>query len=70
MLKSVDFKVNNSFLTGDSIELSRVPEVFSQNVLESPNTVFKGSLCTSGYGTGVVIKTGDNTVIGQTAILA
>jgi magnesium-transporting ATPase (P-type) len=31
---------------------------------------FFGTLCTAGTGTGIVIKTGDETVIGQIATLA
>ncbi len=63
-------KVNNSSLTGESEELLRKVDKHKPNIFESPNVAFFGTLCTSGNGTGIVIKTGNNTVIGQIANLA
>jgi sodium/potassium-transporting ATPase subunit alpha len=70
IIKSNEMKVNNASLTGESEELLRVPEENSRNIFESPNVAFFGTACTNGSGTGVVFKTGDNTVIGQIASLA
>lgn len=47
-----------------------MPEEKSKNIFESHNVAFFGTMCTSGSGTGIVFKTGDNTVIGQIANLA
>lgn len=40
------------------------------NIFESPNVAFFGTMCTLGSGTGVVIRTGDDTVIGRIANLS
>lgn len=70
IIKSVDMKVNNASLTGESEDLLRVAGDFKPNIFESPNVGFFGTACVHGSGTGVVFKTGDNTVIGQIATLA
>jgi sodium/potassium-transporting ATPase subunit alpha len=70
IIKSNEMKVNNASLTGESEELLRVPEESTRNIFESPNVAFFGTACTNGSGTGIVFKTGDNTVIGQIATLA
>ena len=57
-------KVNNASRTGESEDLLRIPEEKKQNIFESPNVAFFGTLCTNGTGTGIVFKTGDNSVIG------
>ena len=57
-------KVNNASLTGESEDLLRIPEENAKNIFESKNVAFFGTLCTNGNGTGIVFKTGDNTVIG------
>ena len=64
VIKSTDMKVNNSSLTGESEELLRDPKEKAQNIFESNNVAFFGTTCTSGNGTGIVFKTGDDTVIG------
>jgi sodium/potassium-transporting ATPase subunit alpha len=38
--------------------------------LESHNLCFFGTICGGGYGKGIVISTGDNTIIGKIAGLA
>lgn len=65
-----EMKVNNASLTGESEDLIRVVEEKTTNIFESPNVAFFGTMCTAGAGTGVVIKTGDSTVIGRIAGLA
>jgi sodium/potassium-transporting ATPase subunit alpha len=64
IIKSNEMKVNNASLTGESEELLRVPEESTRNIFESPNVAFFGTACTNGSGTGIVFKTGDNSVIG------
>jgi sodium/potassium-transporting ATPase subunit alpha len=63
-------KVNNASLTGESEDLLRVVDSKTTNIFESPNVAFFGTMCTAGTGLGVVIKTGDSTVIGRIAGLA
>jgi sodium/potassium-transporting ATPase subunit alpha len=38
-----------------------------KNPLEATNLAFNGTLCVNGEGFGIVIRTGDNTVLGQIA---
>ena len=64
LIKANEMKVNNASLTGESEDLLRIPEEKKANIFESPNVAFFGTLCTNGTGTGIVFKTGDNTVIG------
>ena len=70
IITSNEMKVNNASLTGESEELLRNPEEKARNIFESPNVGFFGTACTNGSGTGIVFKTGDDTVIGQIANLA
>jgi sodium/potassium-transporting ATPase subunit alpha len=65
-----EMKVNNASLTGESEDLLRVVDSKTTNIFESPNVAFFGTMCTAGAGTGIVIKTGDSTVIGRIAGLA
>jgi sodium/potassium-transporting ATPase subunit alpha len=70
LFKTSEMKVNNASLTGESEDLLRLPEEKNKNIFESPNVAFFGTACTAGSGVGIVIKTGDATVIGQIANLA
>ena len=65
-----EMKVNNASLTGESDDLLRKVEKTADNPLETANLAFFGTACTFGNGLGVVINTGDRTVIGQIANLA
>ncbi|CAD8101580.1 unnamed protein product [Paramecium primaurelia] len=68
ILESNEMKVDNSSLTGESLLLMRTPECTNLvNPLETKNLAFFGTLCKEGNGKGLVIFTGDNTVIGQIA---
>ncbi|KAJ3126605.1 hypothetical protein HK098_007360 [Nowakowskiella sp. JEL0407] len=63
-----DMKVDNSSLTGEADPQPRLSGASTiQNPLEAQNLAFNGSLVISGEGYGVVIRTGDSTVIGQIA---
>ena len=64
-----EMKVNNASLTGESDDLLRKVESTADNPLETANLAFFGTSCTFGQGLGVVIDTGDRTVIGQIASL-
>ncbi|XP_055353100.1 sodium/potassium-transporting ATPase subunit alpha-B-like [Paramacrobiotus metropolitanus] len=68
ILECKTLKVDNSSLTGESEPQSRSPEG-SDNPLESKNLIFYTSNAVEGFGRGVVIKRGDNTVMGRIAKL-
>jgi sodium/potassium-transporting ATPase subunit alpha len=62
--------VDNSSLTGESEPVPRTVSTTEENPLEASNLLFMGTLCVDGDGVAVVIKTGDDTLIGRTAKLA
>ncbi|CAH1756964.1 152_t:CDS:2 [Entrophospora sp. SA101] len=62
-----DMKVDNSSLTGESEAQERTKTNDHENPLEATNLCFNGTLVTSGEGYGIVIRTGDHTVLGQIA---
>ncbi|KAG0353200.1 hypothetical protein BGZ54_002357 [Gamsiella multidivaricata] len=62
-----DMKVDNSSLTGEADPQDRNPVNDHKNPLEARNLAFNGSLVVNGEGYGLVIRTGDNTVLGQIA---
>ncbi|KAJ6224317.1 hypothetical protein RDWZM_002862 [Blomia tropicalis] len=64
------FKVDNSSLTGESEPQSRSPEFTNNNPLETKNIAFFSTNCVEGTGRGIVINTGDRTVMGRIANLA
>jgi sodium/potassium-transporting ATPase subunit alpha len=58
-------KVDNSSLTGESEPQLRKLECTHDNILESRNMVFSGTLVQSGNGVAIICKTGMNTQIGK-----
>ncbi|XP_075419713.1 potassium-transporting ATPase alpha chain 2-like [Tenrec ecaudatus] len=70
LLSSQGCKVDNSSLTGESEPQPRTCECTHDNPLETKNIGFFSSTCLEGSATGMVINTGDRTVIGQIASLA
>ncbi|KAH6665831.1 hypothetical protein B0J14DRAFT_492032 [Halenospora varia] len=64
-----DCKVDNSSLTGESEPQERMKDNDMQNPLEATNLMFNSTLVVSGEAFGIVIRTGDGTVIGQIANL-
>ncbi|KAH9508727.1 hypothetical protein Btru_049745 [Bulinus truncatus] len=64
------FKVDNSSLTGESEPQTRGPECTHENPLETKNLAFFSTNAVEGTATGIVILTGDNTVMGRIAGLA
>ncbi|KAF9143347.1 hypothetical protein BGX30_000669 [Mortierella sp. GBA39] len=62
-----DMKVDNSSLTGEADPQDRNPINEHKNPLEASNLAFNGSLIINGEGYGLVIRTGDSTVLGQIA---
>lgn len=71
VFKANEMKVNNASLTGESEDILIDPDLAPlENIFESKNVGFFGTMCTAGSGTGICFKTGDATVIGQIANLA
>ncbi|XP_047697016.1 sodium/potassium-transporting ATPase subunit alpha-4 isoform X4 [Prionailurus viverrinus] len=62
-------KVDNSSLTGESEPQSRSPDFSHENPLETRNICFFSTNCVEGTARGVVIATGDSTVMGRIASL-
>jgi sodium/potassium-transporting ATPase subunit alpha len=62
-------KVDNSSLTGESDPLLRTTEAGHNAPLEAKNLAFFSTNCVDGSGSGIVIATGDNTVMGNIAKL-
>jgi len=71
VFKSNEMKVNNASLTGESEDIVIDPDMEPlENIFETKNVAFFGTMCTAGQGTGICFRTGDSTVIGQIANLA
>uniref|UniRef100_A0A914HS84 Sodium/potassium-transporting ATPase subunit alpha n=1 Tax=Globodera rostochiensis TaxID=31243 RepID=A0A914HS84_GLORO len=64
------FKVDNSSLTGESEPQSRSPECTHDEPLETRNLAFFSTNAVEGTAIGVVVNTGDRTVMGRIAHLA
>jgi sodium/potassium-transporting ATPase subunit alpha len=69
VISAVDCQVDNSSLTGESEHQERSRNNKMQNPLEATNLMFSSTLVVSGEAYGIVIRTGDHTVIGQIAHL-
>ena len=69
MFSTSDLKVDNSSLTGEAEPQERVNHNTHKNPLEATNLAFNGTLAVNGEGYGIVVRVGDNTVIGQIASL-
>eukprot|EP01006_Ploeotia_vitrea_P056684 TRINITY_DN68116_c9_g3_i1.p2 TRINITY_DN68116_c9_g3~~TRINITY_DN68116_c9_g3_i1.p2 ORF type:complete len:1113 (-),score=653.57 TRINITY_DN68116_c9_g3_i1:66-3350(-) len=70
LINSSNFKVDNASLTGESLPQKRTPENSKDSPLEATNLAFYGTLAVNGTCQGIVIRTGDKTVIGTIAKLA
>ncbi|XP_017317367.1 sodium/potassium-transporting ATPase subunit alpha-2 isoform X5 [Ictalurus punctatus] len=69
-ISSSGCKVDNSSLTGESEPQTRSPDCTHENPLESRNIGFFSTNCVEGTARGIVIATGDRTVMGRIATLA
>uniref|UniRef100_G1P3U7 Sodium/potassium-transporting ATPase subunit alpha n=1 Tax=Myotis lucifugus TaxID=59463 RepID=G1P3U7_MYOLU len=63
-------KVDNSSLTGESEPQTRSPDFTHENPLETRNIAFFSTNCVEGTARGIVVYTGDRTVMGRIATLA
>uniref|UniRef100_A0A8C6WXF3 Sodium/potassium-transporting ATPase subunit alpha n=1 Tax=Neogobius melanostomus TaxID=47308 RepID=A0A8C6WXF3_9GOBI len=70
VVSSSSCKVDNSSLTGESEPQTRSPQFSHENPLETRNICFFSTNCVEGTARGVVIGTGDRTVMGRIATLA
>ena len=57
-------KVNHLILNGGDQPLDKDVNDVQKFILHSGNMAFCGTQCTEGYGVGIVIRTGDSTVLG------
>ncbi|ULT85996.1 hypothetical protein L5515_005819 [Caenorhabditis briggsae] len=66
-----DFFLETSSITGEAepLEFNAKTADEKTSIFESYNIAFNGSFCVDGEGYGIVIRTGENTVIGQIASL-
>ncbi|XP_040086060.1 sodium/potassium-transporting ATPase subunit alpha-4 [Oryx dammah] len=69
LISSQGCKVDNSSLTGESEPQSRSTEFTNENPLETQNICFFSTNCVEGSAQGIVIATGDSTVMGRIASL-
>ncbi|KIK59054.1 hypothetical protein GYMLUDRAFT_170208 [Collybiopsis luxurians FD-317 M1] len=71
IFSATDLKVDNSSLTGESEPQERraLPNGSFTRPVEAENLVFNSTLVVNGEGWGVVVRTGDHTLIGQVAKL-
>ncbi|XP_015125098.1 sodium/potassium-transporting ATPase subunit alpha-B-like [Diachasma alloeum] len=67
IIRCVGLRVENSSLTGESEPVARSDYPTDRNPLESQNIAFFSSYAVAGEGTGIVIATGDKTMIGRLA---
>merc|ERR1712226_946339 len=70
IIEASGMKVDNPSLTGESEPQTRTPEFTHDNPLETKNIAFFSTNCNEGSAKGVVIKCGDDTVMGRIATLA
>lgn len=69
IIKCVDMKVDNSSITGESEAQERTLHSEVPNILEATNMAFSGTTIVSGEGYGIVVRTGDHSVLGKIANL-
>ncbi|CAH8652746.1 unnamed protein product [Dicrocoelium dendriticum] len=70
IISASSFKVDNSALTGESEPQSRTAEYTNENPLETKNLAFFSTNAVDGGCRGIVVSTGDRTVMGRIANLA
>lgn len=69
LLASKNLSLNESALTGESTPVSKstTPVRAGVPITQQYNMAWMGTLIASGYGTGVVVETGDETEVGKIA---
>ncbi|TQS75618.1 calcium-translocating P-type ATPase, SERCA-type [Ornithinibacillus gellani] len=72
IVQSMGMETEESSLTGESLPVQKSTESIVRDGLDAQdqvNMAFKGTLVTRGYGIGIVVATGMQTVMGQIASL-
>jgi sodium/potassium-transporting ATPase subunit alpha len=69
VIQASSFKVDNSALTGESEPQSRSAECTHENPLETKNLAFFSTHAVEGTALGIVVQTGDRTIMGRIAKL-
>lgn len=71
ILESVQMKIDESALTGESVPVKKLADVLQENVplAERKNMGFAGTIITNGRGKAVVVTTGQNTELGKIATM-
>jgi Mg2+-importing ATPase len=70
LLEAKDLFVNQSALTGESMPAEKhscAEAIACEDAFELPNLCFMGANVVSGYGTGLILRTGRRTFFGQLA---
>ncbi|KAJ1926956.1 hypothetical protein IWQ60_003356 [Tieghemiomyces parasiticus] len=65
VIECYDLKFDKSVLTGENDPINATVEHTDENFLETRNMGLMGTLITNGSGVGVVVATGDRTVMGR-----
>ncbi|VVB70894.1 Potassium-transporting ATPase ATP-binding subunit [uncultured archaeon] len=69
ILESVNLRVNESILTGESVEINKNNKTpkSPKNIFELKNCLFRGTIVITGNCKAIIFSTGMNTEIGKTA---
>lgn len=67
IIETKDIKFDKSMLTGESEQIEGTVECTDEKYLESKNMAYMTTLITQGSGKGLVVATGDRTVMGKIA---
>lgn len=70
LLKTIEFKVDESMLTGESIPVEKKSAAIAEENLtpgDQINMAFMGTVVVNGRGKGVVVASGNRTVLGRIA---
>lgn len=65
LVQAQSLKVDNSAITGESMAQSRSTKCTDSQAIETANMVFYSTCVVEGTGKGIVVKRGDNTLIGR-----
>lgn len=70
VFKTNSARVDCSSLTGETVPISLSIDAVSDEAMHANNIAFGGNLCVAGSFQGIVIRTGDNTIMADIAKLA
>lgn len=70
VLSSYDLGSDQSIFTGDPTEIKVDIDVVNEDIYQTMNVLLGGSIIANGSGKGIVIATGNESVLGKLAILA